>query len=139
MPETEFDHRGHPTAPRPVRFPFCGILSLTTPFLGYIALEIFLPCFDDGRQWDWRLFWDGGPTWLRDVGYCILGTAGLIGFVSACIACWRGENRVIAVLGMLINAPWILVLITGVIELIPQLPDLLDPRNREPKGNPIRG
>jgi len=118
-------------------FPYCGALSAAAPFLGYVALEIILPCFEDGRHWSWRLFLDGGPTWLQGVAYTILGFAGLGGLVLGCTALWRSENRALAVFGLALNAPLVFLLVMGLAELLPELPELLDPAKR--KGPPVPG
>jgi hypothetical protein len=137
MTDNENNRRSLTQAPTAYRFPYCGTFSVAAPLLGYVALEIILPCFE-GRNWNWRLFLDGGPTWLQGMAYTIMGFAGVVGLVLGCIALWRSENRAIAALGLLLNAPLICVLIIGLAELVPELPDLLDRSNRMPKGKPIR-
>ena len=138
MTDNENTRRGLTEAATPSRAPFCGALSVAAPFLGYVALVIVLPCFEDGRNWDWRLIAGiTGPTWLAGVAHTILGVAGLVGLVLGSTSLWRSENRAVAVLGLLLNAPLIFVLIAGLAELVPALPDLLDPSNREPSKTPI--
>jgi hypothetical protein len=126
-----------PEGPRAIRFPFCGVLSVAAPFLGYFALEIILPCFEDVRHWNWRLFFDGGPSWLQGLAYTIIGCSGLAGLVLGCTALWRAENWAVAVLGLILNAPLILLLPTGLTEFVPEVPNLFAPE--APKGIPVRG
>jgi hypothetical protein len=136
---TAHDNNGaRPTeGPKAYRIPCCGVLAVAAPFLGYIALEIILPCFEDGRHWNWRLFLDGGPSWLQGLAYTIIGFSGLAGLVLGCTALWRSENWAIAVLGLILNAPLILVLPTGLTEFVPELPNLFAPE--APKGRPVPG
>lgn len=118
-------------------FPSCGALSVAAPLLGYVALEVILPCFEGGRHWSWRLFLDGGPTWLQGLAYTITGFAGLVGFALGCLALWRSENRALAALGLVLNAPFILLLVLGLAELLPELSEL--PGRLKGKGTPLPG
>jgi hypothetical protein len=110
----------------PRRFPYCGALSIAAPFIGYVALDLSAI-----RHWDYRLFLDGGPTWLQKIAYTIMGTAGLVGLVLGCIAWYRFENRALAVFGLLLNGPLIFLLIDGLPTFLQVLPELLDPAKRK--------
>jgi hypothetical protein len=132
------DVRGKKASP----IPKFGALSLIAPFVGVIALVIFLRFVGELHpeasmlgEALYLLAGIRGPFWMVGWVQFIMGSSGLIGFILGCIALRRSENRLPAVLGLLLNGPMIFLFISA----LPALPALLDPAtypNREHKGMP---
>lgn len=125
-PIDDSDHAATIGSARP--FPWCGVVSVAAPFLGSVALELFSRYAREDI--DLRVFFGGvGPSWLTAASQTIMGCAGLAGFVLGCLALARRERlRGFAILGLLVNGPFLFLLLSGLRGL--DLTITLDPPGR---------
>lgn len=86
---------------RPPRY---NVLAVMAPFVGAIAVWIFLGIAGTDGHWYWN--WRGTWAMIIFAGACVLG------LVSAVVALVRSERHWgVAVLGLVINAPIPLLLL----------------------------
>ncbi len=98
-------------------FPCCGPLSLSAPILGAVALAQF-SSYLNGDIEARHLFGGIGPSWCEAASQIIMGCAGLVGFLLSCIALARHERyQGFALLGLLVNGPFMFLLLPGLSHL----------------------
>jgi hypothetical protein len=95
-------------------FGWCGALSVAAPFLGAFTLKQFFSIYLREHIEQGHLFGGIGPTSHVAAAQTIMGCAGLMGFVFGCISLARRERyRGFALLGLLVNGPFMFLLFPG--------------------------